>query len=129
MTDTDEFLEVADAWESLRANEYGGISGPHLRLTPYDRPMRRALWMQWVRGTESPYSYSMAPAGVPRCVQLRAGREGDDAALTLREGDVLTAQTLDALADLMLTMRYGLEDVEQLTHDTWRNEPPSQNAQ
>lgn len=119
MTSSEEFGESADAWEPLHANESGGVAGAHLRLTPYDRPMRRALWMQWVRGTESPYRYSVAPAGVPRCLHLRAGREGDDAALTLREGDVLTAQTLDALTDLLLTVRFGLEDVERLARCAW----------
>ncbi len=44
-----------------------------------------------------------------RFVELRAGREGGDDRVLLEEGQALTAETLDALVYLLLTVKFGLE--------------------
>jgi hypothetical protein len=110
--------EPHDDWETLHAGR-AASAGPFLRLTPYDRPQRRALRMQWVRG-EGEHAYTPAAPGVPRAVTLRAGREGGDAEMTLLEGEPLTAAHLDELVDVLLTMRFGLDDVYQLAERAWR---------
>lgn len=119
MTEPDT-TELVDDWEPL-SNADDQLIGPkalYLRVTPYDQPQRRALWVRFVHA-HKPYAYEFASADVPRVVELRAGREGDDIRLSLREGDVLTAKTLDKLVDVLLTMRWGLSDLYDLTEKTW----------
>jgi len=76
------------------------------RMTPWDAPKRRALWMRFPPCNVEDDIFR--PDG--SLVELRAGREGDDAHLLLKVGDVLTQATILEIIDLFLTVRFGLEE-------------------
>ena len=82
-----------------------------LRVTPLDRVGRRALWMH-----ATPFDGSDAtrePEWDGQLIELKAGREGDDASFELRAGDVVTPQTIQRLVDVLMTMKLGLECYEE----------------
>jgi hypothetical protein len=64
-----------------------------IRITPLCSAGRRALWMR-DGGSE---------------VELRAGREGDDNRILLKEGQVLAKKDIADLVELLLTVQFGLE--------------------
>jgi hypothetical protein len=56
-----------------------------IRMTPYDSAGRRALWIY----------------KTPSRIELRSGREGDDASVQFKVGQTLTAEDLDALWEVI----------------------------
>ncbi len=87
----------------------GYLPNDFLRITPLDRAGRRALWMR-----APPLSEASPPLGDSwpdgSVIELRSGREGDDAEVTIRAGDVVTRETLVKLAEVLLRARTALED-------------------
>lgn len=60
---------------------------------------RRGLWMRVKRNE----------AGAIIEIEIAAGREGDDSGMTLREGEVITTDTLRMVEDCFTTLRFGAE--------------------
>jgi hypothetical protein len=77
-----------------------------LRVTPLDRAGRRALWIRFE--PYDPNDEALLESN-GEFVELRAGREGDDARLLLTAGEVLTRERVAALVDVLLTMKFGLD--------------------
>jgi hypothetical protein len=104
-TSPEELPAAMEAPEDDCGHGNGHIPREFLRMTPLDCAGRRALWMRFppFTGNEAIYESNGS------CVELRAGREGDDAHLLLTEGDVLTKNTIRQLVDLLLTMKWGMD--------------------
>lgn len=75
-----------------------------LRITPLDEAGRRALWARF-----EPFLKDGAYECDGTFVELRAGREGDDDRLLLKEGDVLTRETIANLVGILLTTKFAFE--------------------
>lgn len=67
---------------------------------------RRGLWLL----CEPPIPHEGAPQ--PTSVLLCAGREGDDAEVTFKLGDVVTVQQLYDLTDVALTLQHAFGQAE-----------------
>lgn len=78
-----------------------GWHGPGwVRLTPMDRAGRRAVWFRAkATGNE-----------LPTELEIRAGREGDDAHVVLRPGDVITPKLLWEIVDAFERGREWVEE-------------------
>jgi hypothetical protein len=86
-----------------------------VRVTPMDRPGRRALWYRTPRTIaeaaatdDDALMKAMHVAEHP--LEMRAGREGDDTHVLLDVGTVLTAQTISEIADALERGRAYVED-------------------
>ncbi len=88
----------------------GHLPDDFLRITPLDRPKRRALWVRCPPCVES--DGYLTPDGSE--IEIRAGREGDDARLHLKVGDVVTREHIVSLYDCLTSARFALEDWEDV---------------
>lgn len=82
----------------------GYLSNEFLRLTPLDQAGRRALWMRFPPASADHHSESDGSL-----VELRSGREGDDAQVLLKEGDVLTKEMIVDLVSVLLYAKSALD--------------------
>jgi hypothetical protein len=73
------------------------------RVTPYDSCGRRAMWIRSTHIDDN-HAFLVVEPEVSE-VELRSGREGDDAQIILKEGDVLTRAVLSDLTDLVMRAR------------------------
>jgi hypothetical protein len=89
-----------------------------IRMTPLDKAGRRALWAHY-----SPFDGTFQGATFVdadgQLLEMRAGREGGDIAVTLRAGEIITPRLIQQLVDLLLTVKFGLECYEPgLSYDS-----------
>jgi hypothetical protein len=76
---------------------------------------RRGLWMRAAHDD----------AGAVASIDLKAGREGDDVAVTLRAGETLTPETLRLVEGALLALRFSAETAwpKHVTVEEWRSTP------
>jgi hypothetical protein len=99
-------VEGADEDDDLGHGNY--IPKTFLRITPYDRPKRRALWIRFEPFVTEGGEYQPHDCD-GKFLELRAGREGEDAQLLLKEGDVLTKEKIQSLVDVLLVTKFGFD--------------------
>lgn len=86
-----------------------------VRVTPMDRPGRRALWFRTPAtiaeaGAKTDDALLLAMQQPSHPLEVRAGREGDDAHVVLKVGTILDAKTIDELAEALERGRAYVED-------------------